>query len=379
MQLSPEDTLRLNVLLASGPQAIRIDESTMTVHALADRGEARVALNPNCRGEVYLRRVRELLSGHVLGSPGGYPVYLRRWTRMGQARSDSLEQLLLLGESEAVVAVVHAAGLTDEIARRAWWAMPVAENARQMLTRQSVVRGAMGPQLAEFLIEHLPFEEEARDVIDSVRIVLQPGLVSEQTRLALWRKGLQKNAYYVGFLLAVPDDLPEREGARADLAGLEGRLSSLGDRGNPAAVALRRLLSGPGQTFLRTVAEVLRRPANQDVINLTFDAVAAYLAAVRPPGDPDADLDGVLVEVQALLDGRAVGTAALAGVRELIEAMPGLMPDLRAALVLSRLGYPIVRPIFSRTTAIGSLMRRKLEPVTGSLLEAIGVLRGGRG
>jgi len=379
MQLSPEDTLRLNVLLASGPQAIRIDESTMTVHALADRGEARVALNPNCRGEVYLRRVRELLSGHVLGSPGGYPVYLRRWTRMGQARSDSLEQLLLLGESEAVVAVVHAAGLTDEIARRAWWAMPVAENARQMLTRQSVVRGAMGPQLAEFLIEHLPFEEEARDVIDSVRIVLQPGLVSEQTRLALWRKGLQKNAYYVGFLLAVPDDLPEREGARADLAGLEGRLSSLGDRGNPAAVALRRLLSGPGQTFLRTVAEVLRRPANQDVINLTFDAVAAYLAAVRPPGDPDADLDGVLVEVQALLDGRAVGTAALAGVRELIEAMPGLTPDLRAALVLSRLGYPIVRPIFSRTTAIGSLMRRKLEPVTGSLLEAIGVLRGGRG
>ena len=43
---------------------------------------------------------------------------------MGQARDDSLAQLLLLGEPEAVVAAVHAPGLTDELAARAWWAMP---------------------------------------------------------------------------------------------------------------------------------------------------------------------------------------------------------------------------------------------------------------
>ena len=50
-------------------------------------------------------------------------MYLQRWTRMGQMRDESLEQLLLLGEPEAVVAVVCAPGLTDELARRAWWAM----------------------------------------------------------------------------------------------------------------------------------------------------------------------------------------------------------------------------------------------------------------
>ena len=75
MELSPQDTLRLNVLLANEPQAIRINESSMTVFGLSESGEAQVQLNPIGRDEQYIKRVKELLSGHVLGSPGGYPVY----------------------------------------------------------------------------------------------------------------------------------------------------------------------------------------------------------------------------------------------------------------------------------------------------------------
>lgn len=369
--LAPEDTLRLNVLLASRPQAIRIDESSMVVYALAERGEAKVPLRPNCREDLYLRRVRELISGHVLGSPGGYPVYLRRWTRMGQARSDNLDQLLLLGEPEAVVAVVHAAGLTDELARRAWWAMPTAENARRMLEREAVVRGAMGPQLAAALIEHLPFEEEARDVIDSVRLVLQPGLIDPEARAALWEKGRQKNAYHVGFLLGDPDRLPEPEPPRSDLDAAAPSLDRLAQAGNPCARALQWALGSPGQTFLRTVAEVLRRPANQDVVNLLMEAVASRLAEARPPGDPEADLDGLLAEVEALLTGPSPSPP-----REVLAGAPQLEEEVRALLVLSRLGYPIVRPIFSRTSAIGSLMRQRLQPVVGPLLQHIATLRG---
>lgn len=103
--LSPEDTLRLNVLLAGSVEAIRIDEGGLTVHALTERGEAKLSLHPNCRADQYLLRVRELLGGHALDSPGGYPVYLKRWTRMGQASGANLDALLLLGEPEAVVAV----------------------------------------------------------------------------------------------------------------------------------------------------------------------------------------------------------------------------------------------------------------------------------
>ena len=77
MELSAEDNLRLNVLLAQNLQAVRIDESKMIVYALTGRGEAKVPLNPTCRDEKYLRFVREMFSTHALGSPGGYPVFLR--------------------------------------------------------------------------------------------------------------------------------------------------------------------------------------------------------------------------------------------------------------------------------------------------------------
>jgi hypothetical protein len=183
MELTPEDALRINVLLAGSLKAVRIDESSMTLYALSDKGEACVRLNPNCRDEAYLRGVRETLSSHVLGSPGGYPVYLKRWTRMGQARDETLEALLLLGEPEAVVAVVNASGITDELASRAWWASQTSENARCMLAQEQVVTGNMGSVLADFLVEFLPFEEEARNQIKSVRLVLQGNLIDHDVKM----------------------------------------------------------------------------------------------------------------------------------------------------------------------------------------------------
>jgi len=51
MALSNEDNLRLNVMLAQKPQAIRIDDSRMIVYALTEKGEAKVQLNPNCNEE----------------------------------------------------------------------------------------------------------------------------------------------------------------------------------------------------------------------------------------------------------------------------------------------------------------------------------------
>ena len=120
--LSPEDTFRLQVLLAQDLKAVRIDEAEAgpVLHALTDKGEASVPLTPNCRPDKYLRLLRELLSGHALGSPGGYPVFLSRWTRHGQMEGLNLGRLLLTGEPEAVVGVVHSPSLTDELARYAW-------------------------------------------------------------------------------------------------------------------------------------------------------------------------------------------------------------------------------------------------------------------
>ena len=74
MDLSPEDSLRLNVLLTQGLLAVRVDESRMLVYALTERGEARVNLNPNCRNEQYVRNVKALLSSHSTEATGANTV-----------------------------------------------------------------------------------------------------------------------------------------------------------------------------------------------------------------------------------------------------------------------------------------------------------------
>jgi hypothetical protein len=377
MELSSEDALRLNVMLANPLQAVRIDESSMTVHALSEQGEASVRLNPRGRDDQYLKSVRELLSSQVLGSPGGYPVFLRRWTRMGQARDDSLEPLLLLGEPEAVVAVVHAAGLTDEIARRAWWAMPVADNARRMLERACVVRGAMGRVLAEFLIDYLPFETEHRAMIETVRLVLQPGLIDAAMRDKLWRQARRRNSFYVGFMDAAPDDFPEAGTARADAPAVHDTLRTLVESGNPVARQLCRCLGAQGQLFLATAEMAMKKPTNQDVVVEFLKSLQRYFSTVCPNSDPAADMPTIVSDAEALLDVPAV-CPTTAAVQEVLALMPRCRADVKAMLALSWVGEPLVNPIFARTDAIGSVMRKKIEPVTTLVQEQLDQLRGKR-
>ena len=373
IDLSREDSLRLNVLLAQDLKAVRIDESRMAVHALSDKGEAKITLNPTCRDEPYLRQVRQVLSTHVLGSPGGYPVYLKRWTRMGQARDTLLERLLLLGEPEAVTAVVHAPGLTDELARRAWWAQPSADNARRMLERDCVACATMGPELAAFLIEFLPFEESHQAMMDTVRLVLKPGLIDAQTRLELWNRGRRRNSYYVGFLQATPDDLLETGSAHPDYNAIAARLTPLAKAGNAYARQLLRVLSAPGQAFLKTAETVLRRPTDQDVVVAVLDAISGYFASVRPAGARRRLIVDILADVTAFC------AADPAEVRVLLDTAPELSESLQAMLVLSLVGEPVVAPIFGLTDAVGTVMRRKLESVTAPILTQCAVLCGASG
>ncbi len=352
--LSPEDSFRLQVLLAQDLKAVRIEESEAhpVLHALTDQGEASVPLNPNCRLDKYLRQIRELLSGHALGSPGGYPVYLSRWTRHGQMEGLNLGRLLLTGEPEAVVAVVHSPGLTDELARYAWWAQPTIENARLMLSREKVAQGEMGPVLADYLVEHLPFlQDEHLDIMDTVVVLLYSRALSQANREAIWQRGKRSNTHYVAFLEVAgwdePQPLPMALPARADqdvlLADLAPRLAA----GDAAARALARTLDAQGQTFLAAAMEILERPETQDVVNRSLNAIGRYFS----------------------MGGGAAGESP-ANVCQALE------PQLEAAARLAGLSAEKVTPIFARSTAIGSLMRRKIEPVVNEVLADIRLLRG---
>ena len=365
MDLSSEDALRLNVLLANRPQAIRIDESALTLHALTEKGESTLTLNPTCREDLYLRKIREALSGHALGSPGGYPVYLKRWSRMGQTRDDNLEQLLLIGEPEAVVAVTSANGLTNELARRAWWINQDPDNARRMLRNQRVRAGGIGPELARFLIEYLPFETEPLTIVESLRLVLQPGLINEETRGVLWKRCARKPIYYLGFLAGIPDQLPQLPSARAMSADESESWRALADSGNSYATMMQRVSCPQGQAFIMTLLKVLEKPANQDVVTLLLDVIRDYFSSLRPEGDPDLTLEALQKEADTLQD---EALQVCCGVNETREA------ELRTLYLLSGLGYGIVRPVFSRTDAIGSLMRKKLAPVLAPLKQHLQLL-----
>jgi hypothetical protein len=332
-ELSPEDRLRLEVLLAQDVQAIRIDEGRMILHALTSQGEASIPLVPNARPDKYLRLVRELLSGHALGSPGGYPVFLSRWTRHGQMEGMNLGKLLLTGEPEAVVAVVYSPALTDELAERVWWIEPNIDNARLMLRREAVARGRMGSLLAAFLIEHLAFlQDDHLAIMDTVAVLLHSGVLSGEQVDSVWRKCRRNNSYYVAFLEMAGGRLPNPLPAHP-------RWSALG-AGQDEACSLARALSAQGQTFLATVAEVLERPETQEVVTRSLNALGGYFTGTATVPD-----DSALAERQA------------------------------AVLRLAASSEESVKAIFARSSAIGSLMRRKIEPVITPLLADIRLLR----
>jgi len=369
VELSSEDLLRLNVLLANDIEAIRIDEQTMTVYGLARGNEARIPLSPNCRPEKYLRLVREMLSSHVLGSPGGYPVFLQRWTRMGQAREAQLDKLLLLGEPEAVIAVAGAAGLSDDLARRAWWAMPTADIARRLLEKDVVVKGRMGQELAAYLVEHLPFETEPLTVIATVRLILQTGLIDTEARGRIFRLGTHRNAYHIGFLEAVPDDLPHPLPARDDYAGYRDRLATLVERGNALAAFLAKLLDAPGQTFLAVSETQLQHPVDKYTVAALMDIIGNYFRPARCAAEPAGEIDAALKCTETLM------ASARDELKALLEGVPELTGEIGAMLTLAHAGERLVTPIIAVTTASGTLLRRKLEPVVNPVLQQYAVLR----
>ena len=377
MNLSQEDSLRLNIMLVSAI-AIKIDEGTMMVQGLLKNGkESCIKLNPNCHCDQYTRYVRELLSSAILGSPGGYPVFLKRWTRMGQT-SDAvrLENLLKLGEPEACIAVTGSSYLTDELAERAWWIMPSADNARSMLRHAAVAEGSMGKTLAEFLLEFLPFEQEPKAIIESVSLILQPGLIDDATKQAIWDRGDKKGVFRLGFLKAIPDELPAFKEARDVTYDLQ-KLKTLSNKGNVFSRQLLRIYSQQGQSYLNVCEGILRKPSNQDTVVSLLNVIVAYLAKIRLFDLSYTDVESIEKNVTDVMsnDQQIESSMALA-INELLKACPDVRDDLYAILVLAHTNVTIVNPIFSRTDANGSVMRKKIEPISRPINRYLRTLQG---
>ena len=382
MPLSNEDSLRLNVLLAQKVSAIRIDEGKLIVYALTHKGEAKIQLNPSCRKDKYIKEVKDFLSTKALGVPGGFPMYISSWNRMGDLRNTNLDKLLLLGEEEAIAAIVNNKEITADIANSAWWAVQSADNARSMLMNQAVVDADIGKELAKFLIEFLPFEEDPMKMLISIRLVLYEDLISEQDVLKLWKKAKSKNTLYVGFLdirsNAIPEPVPEHE----NYAQLQDSLADLLDEKNPYALMICKLYSAQGQSFLKTAEAAFKRPPNYDVVGALIESIRRYIFINLPEagqsqqqyelglslnGQPQTDINGITNMINELYheDGELVCSDELKAVKEII---PEFSQQLQAILCLSRISQTVLAPTIAKSTAVGTLMRKKLKLVFDPIL-----------
>lgn len=367
MPLSNEDNLRLNVLCAQQVNAIRINESSMLLTAITDRGEARIELRPNSRHEAYLRDVREFLSEKFLGMPGGFPRHLTRWNRMGMGKL-SPQKMLLLGEPEAIVALTYSSELDAQLAAHVWWALQSAEIARNLLRSSSVAESDLGVELAQFLLEFLPFEERPLDVVDSVKLCLQGQLLSKQSKSTLWERAKRKNPYFVGFLLAGPQSIPLDEAAHSSYTDICSLLNVELQKNNQYAVYFTHFLSPDGRKWLKSLSMALLKPAEPDVVIALFIGIDHYIQLGLKPSRGVLNIETALLQARRMCE-PAHADEALSAVSQLLNNRQ--TDQFRAMLVLAQLGEHTLNRYFGGHDASGTVMRKHLEPLISQINSSI--------
>ena len=346
----------------------------MTLLALTDKGEAKIIFNPTTNDNQYLRIVREFLSLKITGSPGGYPVFLKNWTRMGHA-DNTLEHMLLLGEPEAVIAVVYSPDLSHDIGTYAWWAYPTTEVAMRLMEYPAVAEGELGKELADYLIEFLPFEEKQLNIVRMVRLCLQnKKLISEEQLLNLWSRAKRKNPFYVGFLHTNPKQIPLDLKPSKNYPEVSEQLQALLNAKNIYAETLCELLNKNGQKWLETLKLSLTKPVDQEVVISLFIAISHYftlpLHTLRLDKRGTRSIDIAVEHANDICH-----SADNEQLKQLISTLDNnFLPLVNAMLVLAQMGEHTLIPVFSGNESVGVVMRKRLLPLTSPLLEKIDIL-----
>ncbi|BBB23869.1 conserved hypothetical protein [Isorropodon fossajaponicum endosymbiont JTNG4] len=265
--LSTEDTLKLNVLIATSI-AIRIDTYKLVVVGLNAQFKERVIdLNPTGDSDAYIKAVKKLLINQILGTIGGYPSYLKRWSRMGQVASSNLASLLKLGEVEAVVAVSNATNLDKDVLKLAWWCATNTDNqaeiGRFLLTKDLCVNTEVGKDIAHYLLEFLPFTQDVEQLIDTTNLILQKDLISKEEKAKLWKQGQRKTAILVGFIERMKNNLP----SKVNIISLDFKHQDL-----------QIVSSEQAQLLLETSIHILKKINQETILYRTLDALGQYLS-----------------------------------------------------------------------------------------------------
>jgi hypothetical protein len=260
---------------------------------------------------------------------------------MGQTRLENLEKLLLLGEPEAVTAVVNAEGLPLDMAQRAWWCLQNPEIARHLLGKESLTGTRLAQELVDYLWEHLPFEEEPLTIAKTVALILDTKMAPSENILHLWERGQRKHPILAGFLLADPNNHPQPSPAND---AIRQEMESASDLNG----LLTYLSSTAGQTFLQTAIKTLDRVMDQDLTTEIFKQCQRRFSL--------ADKGPSLSTIEEAQDHCA---------NRFSDKIP------YACLLLSTINDSMLNPVFSRTDASGSVMRKKIKPLLDPIKAAM--------
>ena len=100
---------------------------------------------------------------------------------------------------------------------------------------------------------------------------------------------------------------------------------------------------------------------------LLLDLIGNYFATARR--GIATDIESTLTLAQAALEENDDEIA------ELLRVAPELRDETAALLALAHSAEALATPIIAKTSATGTLLKRKLEPVVAPLLEQIAVLQ----
>jgi hypothetical protein len=177
--------------------------------------------------------------------------------------------------------------------------------------------------------------------------------------------------YFIGFLEFMPHELPADQPPRADEAEVSHLLKPLAERGNVFAERFLSLLSANGQTYLKAVSEVLARPATSLVVYALLDAISRYFHSTGYPVKTES-LEELFADAKTLTNG---GHDTPQELLDVLQVAPQYRQNLEAMLALSGLTGKTADPWLLRNTAVGALMRRKIEPLVLPIDQAVQMLR----
>jgi len=342
--LEPEDTLKLNVLIATSV-AIRIDTYKLVVVGLnAQFKEQTIELRPSGDSEAYIKAVKKLLVTQVLGAMGGYPSYLKRWSRMGQVESSNLVSLLKLGEVEAVVAVANSTNLDDNLLKLTWWCATntdsQAEIGRFLLTKAFVISTKTGQEIAQYLLEFLPFVNDTEQLIDTTSLVLQGDLIDQKDRDRLWKQGQRKTAFLVGFVERMQGSLPND----LNIQALKYQHPEL-----------QIINSEQSQIFLKTLAHILKKINQEYVLYRALEVLGQYLSHDQ-------------IAYQDSID------KIKAQIKDLNLTTTQEQDKLNARLLLAGVNERLVVSTISAHNLTGSAIRKKLASVLEPIQKSLTIL-----